>query len=76
MRVPPEGPDAERALKVKLRDRATPTDDEITRGCSELLEAHPQGLRETKTLLARDILARIDEQAEEMLTVGISLMPR
>ncbi|MGN7157896.1 enoyl-CoA hydratase-related protein [Dietzia cercidiphylli] len=68
--------DADEATAIGLITRAVAAgqlDDEITRVCSELLEAHPQGLRETKTLLARDILARIDEQAEEMAGLSARL---
>ena len=59
-----------------LVTRAVPADeldDAVTEVCSELKKAHPQGLRETKALLARDLLARIDSQAEEMAALSARL---
>ena len=41
-------------------------DAAVADACAELQEAHPQGLRETKALLARDLLARIDAKADDM----------
>ena len=41
--------------------------------CRELKQAHPQGLRETKALLARDLVANIDAYAEEMAALSARL---
>lgn len=48
-------------------------DDEIARVCGDLAQAHPQGLAETKALLARDLVARIDDQADDMATLSARL---
>ena len=48
-------------------------DDEIAQVCADLLQAHPQGLRETKSLLARDLIARIDAQADDMAVLSTHL---
>ena len=45
----------------------------VTEVCAELKKAHPQGLRETKALLARDLVARIDAQADEMAALSARL---
>ncbi len=45
----------------------------VTEVCSELKKAHPQGLRETKALLARDLVARIDAQADDMAALSARL---
>ena len=55
--------DAGEAAAMGLVTRAVPADeldDAVTEVCTELKKAHPQGLRETKALLARDLVARID----------------
>lgn len=41
--------------------------------CAALVEGHPQGLRETKALLARDLLARIDEQGPDLAALSARL---
>lgn len=41
--------------------------------CAELATGAPQGLRETKALLARDLLARIDAQRDEMAELSARL---
>ncbi len=48
-------------------------DDEIARVCADLAAGHPQGLRETKTLLARPVIEHLDAQAEEMATLSARL---
>lgn len=61
--------DADEAERMGLVTRTVPTgelDAEITRVCDQLKEAHPQGLAETKALLARPIVAAIDADAEEL----------
>ena len=40
-------------------------DDEVARVCADLAEGHPQGLRETKALLAQPVLAHLDAHADE-----------
>lgn len=60
---------AAEAVTMGLVTRAVPADDldaEVARVCDDLARAHPQGLAETKALLARPLLARIEEQAAEM----------
>ena len=41
--------------------------------CAELATGAPQGLRETKALLARDLLERIDARADEMAELSARL---
>lgn len=48
-------------------------DEAVARVCDDLAQAHPQGLRETKQLLARDLVARIDDQAAEMAELSARL---
>ena len=61
--------DATEAVAMGLVTRAVSADqldaavDEI---CAELAKAHPQGLRETKQLLARPLLERIDTLADDV----------
>ena len=64
------------AEEMGLVTRAVPSeelDDVVTEICSELKKAHPQGLRETKALLARDLVARIDAQADDMAALSARL---
>lgn len=68
--------DAAEAAQMGLVTRAVPAeqlDAEVTRACEDLAQAHPQGLRETKQLLARDLVARIDDQAGEMSALSARL---
>lgn len=68
--------DATEAAEMGLVTRAVPAealDDEIARVCDDLAQAHPQGLAETKALLARDLVARIDAQADDMATLSARL---
>ena len=68
--------DASEATGMGLVTRAVPAADldaAVMQVCADLMEAHPQGLRETKALLARDIVARIDEQADDMGTLSARL---
>ena len=56
--------DAAEAAAMGLVTRSVPADeldDEIARVCDDLRQAHPQGLAETKALLAREVVARIEE---------------
>ena len=60
---------AAEAAAMGLVTRAVPPDEldaAVEQACEDLRLAHPQGLRETKALLAGDLLRRIDAQAEEM----------
>jgi enoyl-CoA hydratase/methylglutaconyl-CoA hydratase len=48
-------------------------DDEIDTVCADLAKGHPQGLRETKALLARPVLDHLDANAEEMAALSARL---
>jgi enoyl-CoA hydratase/carnithine racemase len=64
------------AAEMGLVTRAVPSedlDDVVIEVCTELKKAHPQGLRETKALLARDLVARIDAQADDMAALSARL---
>jgi len=68
--------DAAEAAAMGLVTRAVPAealDAAVAETCAELMQAHPQGLRETKALLARDIVARIDEHADDMSALSARL---
>jgi len=68
--------EAREAASMGLVTRAVPADEldvAVIEVCSELKKAHPQGLRETKALLARDLLVRIDGRAEEMAALSARL---
>ncbi len=68
--------DAAEAAATGLVTRAVPADqldDEVARTCADLAQAHPQGLRETKALLARDLLARLEEQADDVAVLSARL---
>jgi len=59
--------DATEAAAAGLITRAVredKLDDAVDNVVAELSKAHPQGLRETKTLLNRDLLARIDAHGD------------
>lgn len=61
--------DAHEAAEAGLITRAVPEDaldDAVTALLDEFAQAHPQGLRETKRLLNRDLLARIDAQRDQV----------
>lgn len=67
---------AAEAAAMGLVTRAVPPDQldaAVAQVCDDLAQAHPQGLRETKQLLARDLVARIDGQAAEMATLSARL---
>ncbi|WP_232678538.1 enoyl-CoA hydratase-related protein [Nocardioides sp. R-C-SC26] len=68
--------DAAAAVDAGLVTRAVPDDqlaEEVARVCASLATGAPQGLRETKRLLAGDLLARIDAGADEMAELSASL---
>ena len=48
-------------------------DDEVARLCTSLATGAPQGLRESKRILNRDLLARIDEHGAEMARLSTRL---
>ncbi len=48
-------------------------DDEVAAVCADLAKGHPQGLHETKALLAAPVLAHLDEHAEAMATLSARL---
>jgi enoyl-CoA hydratase/carnithine racemase len=67
---------AAEAVPMGLVTRAVPgadLDAEATAVCAELATGAPQGLRETKALLARDLLDRIDERADELAELSARL---
>ncbi|WP_139980075.1 enoyl-CoA hydratase family protein [Nocardioides litoris] len=64
------------AVEMGLVTRAVPADrlDEVAREvCAELATGAPQGLRETKALLSRDLLDRIDARADEVAALSARL---
>jgi enoyl-CoA hydratase/carnithine racemase len=68
--------DATEAAAMGLVTRAVPAvdlDAAVDEVCAGLLAAHPQGLRETKALLARALVANIDANAVEMTALSARL---
>src|SRR3954451_582166 len=68
--------DAAEAAAMGLVTRPVPAgalDAAVADVCDELQKAHPQGLRETKALLAADLVRRIDEQGEPMAALSARL---
>ncbi len=68
--------DATEAAAMGLVTRTVPDahlDEAVTAVCAELAKAHPQGLRETKALLARPILANLEAGAEDMVALSARL---
>lgn len=68
--------DATEAAAMGLVTRAVPAaelDAQVDAVVADLMQAHPQGLAETKALLARDLLARIDDGADDMATLSARL---
>lgn len=64
------------AASMGLVTRAVPApelDEAVAAVCAALTTASPQGLRETKALLARDLLARIDELGGEVAALSARL---
>jgi enoyl-CoA hydratase/methylglutaconyl-CoA hydratase len=67
---------AREAVEMGIVTRAVPPDDldaELDRTCEELKQGHPQGLRETKALLAREPLEFLEAHADEMATISARL---
>jgi enoyl-CoA hydratase/methylglutaconyl-CoA hydratase len=68
--------DAAEAAAMGLVTRTVPDahlDEAVADVCGELAKAHPQGLRETKALLARDVLERLEANAEDMVALSARL---
>lgn len=68
--------DAAEAASMGLVTRAVPAaelDAAVAETCAELAKAHPQGLRETKTLLAQPVLSYLEENADDMVTLSARL---
>ncbi len=64
------------AAAYGLVTRAVPAarlDDEVAAVCASLATGAPQGLRESKRILNRDLVARIDALGEEMATTSTRL---
>ncbi|MGO4255150.1 enoyl-CoA hydratase-related protein [Marmoricola sp. RAF53] len=67
---------AAEAASMGLVTRAVPgadVDTAVAEACAELLKAHPQGLRETKGLLARDAVAYLEANADAMVELSARL---
>jgi enoyl-CoA hydratase/carnithine racemase len=68
--------DATEAAAMGLVTRSVPDahlDETVAEACADLSKAHPQGLRETKALLARPVLARLEADAEDMIALSARL---
>jgi enoyl-CoA hydratase/carnithine racemase len=68
--------DASEAAAMGLVTRTVPDahlDEAVAGVCAELAKAHPQGLRETKALLARGILEHLEANAEDMVALSARL---
>jgi enoyl-CoA hydratase/methylglutaconyl-CoA hydratase len=64
------------AAAYGLVTRAVPADaldDEVAAVCASLATGAPQGLRESKRILNRDLVARIDAGGEEMAALSAEL---
>jgi methylglutaconyl-CoA hydratase len=68
--------DGVRAAAMGLVTKAVPEADldaEIDAVCANLVKGHPQGLRETKALLARDLVGRIDANGADLAKLSARL---
>jgi enoyl-CoA hydratase/methylglutaconyl-CoA hydratase len=68
--------DATEAAAMGLVTRTVPDahlDEAVADVCAQLAKAHPQGLRETKALLARGILENLEAGAEDMIALSARL---
>lgn len=64
------------AADMGLVTRSVPTDEldaAVDQVCAELASGAPQGLRETKALLAAELLPRFDERADELVALSARL---
>jgi enoyl-CoA hydratase/carnithine racemase len=67
---------AAQAAEYGLITEAVPADQldaRVAEVCASFASGHPQGLRATKQLLNRDLLARIDERGAELAKLSASL---
>jgi len=67
------GEDAERHGLVTRAVPEDRLDAEVAEVCAALAQGHPQGLRETKALLARPLLADIDARGEDLSRLSARL---
>ena len=67
------GRDAAAYGLVTLAVPADELDAEVAKVCASLATGAPQGLRESKRILNRDLVARIDAHGEEMATLSARL---
>ncbi len=68
--------DAADAAQMGLVTRAVPAealDEEVARVCADLAQGHPQGLQETKALLAAPVVAHLDAHADDMAVLSARL---
>jgi enoyl-CoA hydratase/carnithine racemase len=68
--------DAAEAATMGLVTRTVPDahlDEAVREACAGLAKAHPQGLRETKALLAQPLLANIEANAEDLVALSARL---
>ena len=68
--------DGARAAAMGLVTRAVPEadlDTAVAEVCAQLAKGHPQGLRETKALVGRHLVARIEEQGADLATLSARL---
>jgi enoyl-CoA hydratase/methylglutaconyl-CoA hydratase len=68
--------DAAEAAAMGLVTRTVPDahlDEAVAAVCDELAKAHPQGLQETKALLARPLLANLEANADDMVALSARL---
>ncbi|HET8603229.1 MAG TPA: enoyl-CoA hydratase family protein [Marmoricola sp.] len=68
--------DAAEAAAMGIVTRAVSAaelDAEVDRVCADLAQGHPQGLRETKALLAREPLAFLEANADDMAALSARL---
>ena len=68
--------DGTAAAAIGLVTTAVPEpdlDDEVARVCADLAKGNPQGLRETKQLVGRHLVRRIDEQGADLARLSARL---
>jgi enoyl-CoA hydratase/carnithine racemase len=68
--------DATEAAAMGLVTRTVPDahlDEAVSEACASLAKAHPQGMRETKALLARGVLEHLEANAEDMIALSARL---
>jgi enoyl-CoA hydratase/methylglutaconyl-CoA hydratase len=67
------GREAERTGLVTKAVREDFLDAEVDEVCAALAKGNPQGLRETKLLVGRDLVARIDEHGRDLAELSARL---